>query len=203
MQYTNQSKRNIPVIALLAIFIVAMYNWFVTPQTRFLASAREFKRTVEAMKRASIVMSKTQKLSRKKLRECTEKFEQQKQSLFDADQTKDFLANLQSVAEESGCVVLNLKHLPVKETVIEDNNSVSIHFYRNQVNTRLLARYENIVGFLNTLQNRTAKVWIDSINISMKDVTGSYLICDTTLSIHKLDVKEIDEWRKNQSKRTF
>ena len=180
-------------MAILAIFIVAMYNWFVTPQTRYLAIAQKYKDTVDSMKKSSIIMSKDQKLNREKLDEREQQFERQKQNLFDVNQAKDFLANLQSVAEKSGCAVVNLKRSPVKEIAVKDNNSVSVHFYQNQVNTRFLGRYENIVEFLNTIQNRTTKVWIDSINISMKDITSSYLTCDTTLSIYALDIKEIQK----------
>jgi hypothetical protein len=55
----------------------------------------------------------------------------------------------------------------------------------------LLGRYENIVEFLNTIQSRTAKVWVDSITIGMRDAASSCLACDITLSIYTLNIKEI------------
>jgi Tfp pilus assembly protein PilO len=191
MKYAGQSKRNALIIAILAIAAVAIYNWFVTPQTRYLAAAQKYKETVDSMKQASIIMSKNQKLNRKELDEHTQQFEQQKQDLFDVNEAKDFLANLQSAAEKSDCTVANLKHSSVREIAVKDSNSVSVYFYQNQVNMRFLGRYENIIEFLNTIQNRTAKVWIDSINISMKNITSNYLTCDTVLSIYTMDIKEI------------
>ncbi len=191
MKNIGQSKSNTLVAAILAIFIIAMYNWFVMPQTRYLAAAQKYRDTVESMKKISIAMNRKQRISSGNLAKLVQQFELQKQDLFNAGQAKDFLASLQSVAEKSGCVVVNLKHSPVKEVAVKDNSSVGIHFYQNQVNMRFLGRYENIIGFLNTIQNRTTKVWIDSINLRMKDITSSYLTCDTTLSIYTLDIKEI------------
>lgn len=193
MNYAGQSKRNALVAALLAILVVAAYNWFVTPQTRYLAAAQQYKDTVEEMKKASITMSKNQKLNKKKLADYEQQFEQQKQILFDANEAKDFLANLQAEAEKSGCAVANLKHSPVKETVINDSNSFNVCFYKNQVDMRFIGRYESIIAFLNTIQNRTPRVWLDSISVSMKNVTSSDLTCDIALSIYTMDIKEIQE----------
>jgi hypothetical protein len=53
-----------------------------------------------------------------------------------------------------------------------------------------LGSYENIVKFLNTLQNRPVKVWVDEINVSSKPSTNGHLSCEITLSIFTLKVKE-------------
>ncbi|OHB59078.1 MAG: hypothetical protein A2173_08260 [Planctomycetes bacterium RBG_13_44_8b] len=191
MRYVVQSKRNALIAVILVILIIAMYNWFVTPQTRYLAAAQYYKDTVESMKKTSIAMSRAQKLDKKKLEDRVQQFEQQRQILFDANEAKDFLANLQSAAEKSGCAVVNLKHSPVKQIAVKDSNSVSIRFHQNQVNMRFVGRYENIIEFLNTIQDRMARVWLDSVNISMSNIMSSALTCDITVSIYTLDIKEI------------
>jgi hypothetical protein len=128
------------------------------------------------------------KLHRQKLDELTQKFESEKQVFFEIDQAKDFLSGIQSIAEINGCQVVNLKLSSPREITIKDNNSIDIQQY--QADMSLLGGYGNIVKFLNTIQNKTAKVWIDTINVSMKQATSGYLRCNITLSIYTLKVKE-------------
>jgi hypothetical protein len=52
-------------------------------------------------------------------------------------------------------------------------------------------QYQDIVKLLDSLQNRKQKVWIDTINLHLKDQTTSLLVCDLSLSIYTLKVKEI------------
>lgn len=189
MEYTGQSQKNTLIAVILIIGLIGMYNWFVRPQARYIAVAKEYQQTVDDMKKTSIAMSKKQKISRESLRDFLQQLNDQKQGLFTEKQAKEFLANLQSIAEQTGCMVLEVRHKPVKPVFLEDSNSIDID--RHEASMRLMGGYENIVGFLNLLQGRPTRVWIDKISLDMRSPTSTYLTCDAVLSIYTLDIKEI------------
>jgi hypothetical protein len=187
-KHSDYSKRNMLTVAMLLIGFVAMYNWFIAPQTRYLAAAQKYRNTIDSREKTGKLITTQMKLRRQKLDELTQKFELEKQVFFDIDQAKSFLSGIQSIAETNGCQVVNLKLSPSREISVKDNNSINIHQYQADLN--LLGGYGNIVKFLNTIQNKTAKVWIDTISVSMEQATGGYLSCNITLSIYTLKVKE-------------
>jgi Tfp pilus assembly protein PilO len=195
-KYSEYSKRNILAAAILLIAFVAIYNWFISPQTRYLAAAQKYHETIDSREQTGKLLTAQLKLRQKKLDELTQKFESDKQVFFEVEDAKTFLTGIQSLAETSGCQITNLKLSPQKPIIVKDNESVDINQY--QVNMSLLGGYGNIVKFLNTLQNRPAKVWIDTINISMKQASSGYLNCNMTLSIYTLKVKENTDNVKNK-----
>ena len=188
IKYSDLSKRNALAAALLLICIVALYNWFISPHTQYLAAAQKYAEVMESTEKTGKLLNTELRLRRKKLDELTKQFELYKQAFFDINEAKNFLSELQSVAEKSGCLVTNLKLSPAKDIPVRNGGAIDVHQY--QANISLLGNYGNIVKFLNTLQNRPAKVWVDSIDVGMKHAASGYLGCDVILSIYTLKVKE-------------
>ncbi len=181
---------------MLLIGIIAMYNWFISPNTKYLAAAQKYSKMMDSTEKQSKIILSELELRRKKLDNLTQEFEQKKQVFFDIDQAKTFLSGLQSESEKSGCPVTNLQFRPLQNIAVKDNNSIDIGQYR--IVMTFLGSYGNIVQFLNTLQNRPVKVWVDEINIGTKPSTNGYLSCDITLSIFTLKVKENKSNVKNK-----
>lgn len=192
------SKRNIMVTAILIILAVAVYNWFVTPHAQYLMAAQKYEQTIDSIDRRGKILSSELQVRRKKLESLSNKYQQQKQSFFNIDQAKDFLSSLQATAEKCGCTVENLKLLPSRGVEAKGSGDVDIRQY--QANLSLMGGYGNIVKFLNTIQNRPEKVWLDSLNVNMKNSENGYLGCDVTLTICTLKVKESTENVNNKRK---
>jgi len=188
LKYPGWSKQNALAVTMLLICVIAMYNWFIAPHTQYLAAAQKYQEIMESAEKTSKIISSDLTLRQKKLNELTQQFELRKQAFFDIDQAKSFLSGLQSVAEKSGCLVSTLKLSPAREVPVNNNNSIDVRQYQTEIS--LLGNYGNIVKFLNTIQNRNAKVWINSIDVGMKHAESGYLGCDITFSIYTLKVKE-------------
>jgi hypothetical protein len=187
-KYPVWLKQNTFAAAILLIGVIAMYNWFISPNTKYLAAAQEYRKMMDSTEKQGKIILSELELHRKKLDNLTQEFEQQKQGFFDVDQAKSFLSGLQSESEKNGCPVTNLQFRPMANIAVKDSNSIDIGQHR--IIMTILGNYENIVKFLNTLQNRPAKVWIDEINIGTKQSPSGFLSCDITLSIFTLKVKE-------------
>jgi len=175
------------VTAMLVILAAAIYNWFVTPHTRYLVAAQRYENAMDLMDKKGKIISGNIKTRKTKLEHLRKDLEQQKQAFFDVNDAKTFLSNLQSTAEQNGCMVANLKFLPSRDTAIKSSDTIDIHQY--QVSISILGGYGNIVKFLNTIQNRPEKVWVETIDVGMKP-QENYLSCDATISIYTLKIKE-------------
>jgi Tfp pilus assembly protein PilO len=182
------SKQNTLIMAILFISLVAMYNWFIVPHTQYLIAAQKCRDVAIEIEKKSKTMNSELASKQKRLHKLTARLEQWKETLFDIDQAKNFLSNIQSTIEKSGCVPTNLQLSPPKDIIVRNDNSVYIQQY--QAGMSLTGKYENIVNLLYKLQNRKAKVWIDSITISATEPASNYLSCDITLSIYTLKDKE-------------
>jgi hypothetical protein len=187
-KYPVWLKQNAFAVAMLLIGIIAMYNWFISPNTRYLAAAQKYSQMLDLTEKQNKTILSELELRRKKFDNITQEFEQKKQTFFDIDQAKTFLSGIQSEAEKNGCPVTNLKFSPLKNVAAKDNNSLDICQY--QIVMSFIGNYRTIVKFLNTIQNRPAKVWVDEINVGTTQSTDGYLSCDITLSIFTLRVKE-------------
>jgi hypothetical protein len=195
-KYPVWLKQNAFAVAMLLIGIIAMYNWFISPNTKYLAAAQKYGKMMDSTENQNKIILSELGLRRKKLDNLTQEFEQKKQVFFDIDQAKTFLSGLQSESEKSGCPATNIQFRPLQNIAVKDNNSIDIGQYR--IVMTFLGSYGNIVKFLNTLQNRPVKVWVDEINIGTKQSTNGYLSCDITLSIFTLKVKENKSNVKNK-----
>ncbi|MGD0786024.1 MAG: hypothetical protein ABR969_09450 [Sedimentisphaerales bacterium] len=152
LKYPVWLKQNAFAVAMLLIGIIAMYNWFILPNTKFLAAAQKYSQMMDSTEKQSEIILSELELRKKKLDNLTQEFEQKKQAFFDIDQAKTFLSGLQSESEKSGCPVTNLQFRPLQNIAVKDNNSIDIGQYR--IVMTFSGNYENIVKFLNTLQNR-------------------------------------------------
>jgi hypothetical protein len=183
------SKGNMIIAACVLIAMVALYRWLVMPHSRYLLAAERYENTAKEIEKANKIINTELQISQTKLEGVSKQFEQKKQEFFEINDAKNFLEDVQTKAEKSGCFVNTLKFLPAKEIMIKDNNSVDIKQY--QVNLNVVGQYPSIVQLFDSLQNRRQKVWIDTITIRLKDRQTGLLGCDLSLSIYTLKMKEI------------
>ena len=183
------SRGNMIIAACVLIAMIALYKWFVMPHSRYLLAAEKYKNAAEEIEKTTRTIGAELQLSQKKLDEISQQFQQKRQEFFEVDDAKSFLGGIQTRVENSGCFVGTLRFSPAREIGVKDNNSIDIQQY--QVSLSVIGQYQNIVQLLNSLQNRKQKVWIDTINLHLKDKTSGFLVCDLSLSIYTLKVKEI------------
>ncbi|HBG28671.1 MAG: hypothetical protein A2Y10_12015 [Planctomycetes bacterium GWF2_41_51] len=184
----NISKRNVMVSAVLIIIAIAIYHWFVTPHSQYLMAAEQYQKAIDTIDKKSKILNSQIQIRRKKLENLTKEFEEYKEGYFETEQAKDFLSNLQTAAENSGCAVKNIKFPPSRYAPVKGSEEMIIHQY--QANLSLQGEYSSILKFLNTIHNRPEKVWVESINFEMKNTENGDLGCDVTLSIYTLKVME-------------
>jgi Tfp pilus assembly protein PilO len=175
--------------ACVLIALVALYNWFAVPHLRYLMAAQRYENTADEIEKISKITNAGIQIGQKKLDEISGQFRQKKQEFFGIEDAKSLLESIQSKAEKNSLFVDSLKFQPPRQITADDGNSIDIR--RFQVNLTISGQYQNIVKFLDSLQNRKEKVWIDMINLRLKDQTTGSLVCDLSVSIYTLKIKEI------------
>jgi len=189
IRYTGWSRRSIGFAVCVLIAMVALYNWSVTPHSKYLMAAENYKKAALEIEKTNKIINAELQTNQKELDKISEQFRQERQEFFDIDAARSFLEDIQAKAEKSRCFVETLKFLPAKQITVEDNNYIDIRQY--QVELSVIGQYQDIVKLLDFLQNRKQKVWIDTINLHLKDQRTGYLVCDLSLSIYALKGKEI------------
>ncbi|OQA01221.1 MAG: hypothetical protein BWY69_01447 [Planctomycetes bacterium ADurb.Bin401] len=188
MNLTKWSKRNVTVSAFLIIMAIAIYNWFVTPHAHYLMAAQKYQQTIDSLNNKNKILNNDIRIRRKKLDNLKKEFEQEKQSFFDIEQAKTFLSNLQITAQQNGCLVENIRFMPANNVTDRKRENTIIHQYQSDLT--LSGDYGSIVKFINVIQNRPEKVWVESINFGTKNTANGDLGCDLKLSIYTLKVME-------------
>lgn len=185
----NCSGGNIFAAACVLIAVVALYNWFAAPHLQYLMAAQKYENAADEIEKISKITNAEIQIGRKKLDEISGQFRQKKQEFFGIEDARSFLESIQSKAEKNSLFVDSLKFQPARRITVDDGNSIDIR--RFQVNLTVSGQYQDIVKLLDSLQNRKEKVWIDMINLRLKDQTTGSLVCDLSLSIYTLKIKEI------------
>jgi hypothetical protein len=184
----NFSRRNVVAVTLILIAAIAIYNWFITPHSNYLMAAEKYTSAARAMEKTGRMIEAELRLKQKKIDELAGQFDLAKQEFFDVGAAKDFLAGIQSQAKKSKCVIDTLKFLPAEQVITADTNNIDIKEYK--VNLGVVGQYADIVVFLDSLQNRKQKVWIDNVKLQLKDPSKGYLVCDAVMSLYTLQFKE-------------
>ncbi|MDD5134257.1 MAG: hypothetical protein PHP01_02445 [Phycisphaerae bacterium] len=188
IRHRDFSKKNVVIATLVLIAIVAMYNWFATPYSSYLLAAEKYVNAANEMEKTKKMIDVDLRLKQKKIDELSGKFDLISQDFFTVDEAKSFLESIQAKIEKSGCFVDKLSFSPAKQVSASDGNIPDIEEYR--VNLSVIGQYVDIVILLDSLQNRQQKVWVDKLKLKLKDISSGHLVCDVSLSIYTLKVKE-------------
>jgi hypothetical protein len=182
-------KKNIAITAGVLFVMLALYSRFVTPHCQYLLAAEKYERAAEKVERTRKTVSAVLTANQKRFDKVSQNLAAKKQEFFEIGAAQSFLDGIQSKAEKNQCAVESLNFVPARQITVEGNNPVDIWQY--QVNLSFVGRYQNIVKMLDSLQNRKQKVWIDTMNLHLKNQTTDLLVCELSLSIYVLKVKEI------------
>jgi len=146
-------------------------------------AAEKYQNAAGELNIKSKVINSQIRLKEKKLGELQAKYEEYTNSFFRPETAREFLDSIQATAEESGCFVDTLKFAE-PNPLGSSRKPQTAKFVENRVSLTVIGLYPNIVQMINRLQDRTEKVWVDAINLHLKDESQGYLVCDMTITIY-------------------
>jgi len=186
----NRSTRNSIFAALVVIAAIAMYSWIVTPHVAYLSAAQQYDSAMDTFVDASQTIARKLNGRRKELDKLREQFTQCRSALFTPDEDKEFFGNLQSILEETGCVVNSLNLVVSQQHPSDKRPEDTTGMVANSTKFSVIGRYNSIIKLAGKLQNNTKKVWVDSFKMEIFDFSSAQLKCDMTITIYTIQDKE-------------
>jgi hypothetical protein len=180
------SSRNAVLVVVLCIATVAFYNHFVAPHRNCLRAAQTYQTLTDAIEKKNRNIADYMRTKKQELQQLQHKTQLIDAELFDAVEAKQFFSDIQTIAEQTKCVINSLK-FPQNES----GTSSSLqgpYVEANRATLSATGGYRNIIALINKLQERPKPVWIDSLEI--KITSDRLLSCDMTITIYVKHSKE-------------
>lgn len=186
----NHSSRKAIWAALIIIAVIAMYNRIVAPHTAYLKAEQQYGAVVAEIAKKNELVGNTVKVKKKKLNELRKHVDELQGTLFTPDKAKEFLSNLRATSEEAGCTVNSLNFIrngaPATKAMAENKSGIAAEGAMLSV----AGVYGNIVRLVAKLQERAARVWINSVRIEIHDDNSAQVRCDISITIYTVQNKE-------------
>ena len=183
----NRSTRTTVYAALIVITAVAMYDWIVAPYVTCLSASQQYESVVDKAMEKNKAVAREVEDKTKKLDELRRQLDVARGTLFVPDRAKAFFSDLQSIAEGAGCTVSELNLIGNKPSSrdkrkTEDTSGVAASSAAMTVS----GQYNNILALVEELQSHPKKIWLDSFEMKVVDVSSGRLECKMTITVYTI-----------------
>lgn len=181
-------SRSVVLASLVLIGAAACYNWFVAPHTSYLAAARRYESTAEALARKNRVMNTGIAEKTRELARLQGEFARARESVFDGAGAKDFFNGIEAAAEKAGCMVSLLTFPSTDKKRGSEGRGRFLRVRRAKVS--VLGDYGGIIALMDEFQNRRERVVIDSISIESAGKVPGRLDCEMNVTVYIMQDEE-------------
>ncbi len=186
----NRSSQNSIFAALIVIAAVAMYKWIFTPHVNYLFAAQQYNFAVSKIVEKNTDVAREIEVETKKLGRLSEQLALSQDKLFTPEEAKEFFGDLQTIFEETGCMVHSL-NLAVNKPRDKNKQSENVSgIVANSAKLSVSGQYNSIIRLVEGLQGHTPRVWVDSFKMEIIDFGSGRLKCDMTVTIYTIQNRE-------------
>lgn len=180
----NRSSQNSIFAALVVIAAVGIYKWVFTPHANYLYAAQQYDFAVSKMVDENEAISNKIEVETKKLKELSEQLTQTEDKLFTPEEAKDFFGSLQTIFEETGCMVHSLNLVADKPGDKKKQSGKTLGIVANSARLSISGQYSSIIKMVEGLQSSSSMVSVDSFEMEVVDFRTGQLRCDMTITIY-------------------
>jgi Tfp pilus assembly protein PilO len=188
----SRSTRTIVYAALIIIAAIAMYDRIVAPHVTCLSASQQYESVVNKAVEKNKAVAREVEDKTRKLEELYQQLAVSKSTLFAPDRAKALFSDLQSIAEGAGCTVSELNLIGNKPSSrdkrkTEDTSGIAA----NSAALTVSGQYNNILALVEELQNHPKKVWLDSFEMKIVDLSSGRLECKMTITVYTIQDKGV------------
>jgi len=187
----SRSSKNAFSAALIIIAIIMMYQQIVAPQAAHLFAEQRREIIVDNTAKKSRIISDRISVKREKFEKLKEQFSLLQSTLFAPDEVKEFFSDLQAVSEEAGCKVYSLNLITAALVPDKKQSRDTSGIVANSAKLSVIGVYSDIINLIESLQARTQKVMINSVQMETLDYDSSQAKCVITITIYTIKDKEV------------
>ncbi|MHC4580755.1 MAG: type 4a pilus biogenesis protein PilO [Planctomycetota bacterium] len=175
----RSSMRNATSASLIVIAAFAMYRWTVTPHAASLSSAKTYESIADNLIKQRKLIATNLKVKQKKLEQLQQESVQLVGTLFTPNAAREFFSDIEVISEQTGCAVHAINLLADGE----GNEYGHLGIRIKSAELTVVALYRDIARLIRRLQERSQKVWLDSMEIRAINVNSDKVACSLTITI--------------------
>jgi Tfp pilus assembly protein PilO len=175
----RRSARNATSASLIVIAAFAMYRWTVTPHAASLSSAKTYESIADNLIKQRKLIATNLEVKKKKLEQLQQESVQLMGTLFTPNAAREFFSDIEAISEQTGCAVHAI-NLLVNE---EGNQYRHLGIRTRSAELTVVAVYRDIAQLIRRLQDRSQKVWLDSMEIRAININSDKVACSLTITI--------------------
>ena len=183
----NHPTRHAVSASLIVIALFVMYQWLVAPHVEYLSVVHGYESVMTNLVNKNNLIGSKVKVKKKKLQDLQEKSVQLQSTLFTSDKAREFFSDLQAISEQTGCIVQSLNM--IKKNPRENQSEYTSGIVTKSAVLSVVGLYKDIPRLIKRLQQRTQKVWIDSIKVLTVEYNSDRPRCDITITICEIQDK--------------
>ncbi len=179
-----KAARNASSAALLAIGVLALYNWMLAPHIGYLHAVQRLRPVVDEVteERERICSTLDQKVGR--WRTLQQDMAVLDEGVFTPDRAKTFVRRLLPLVEETGCAVVRADFgSDTKAERFEDPN-VPVVVEVSHMNLDVLGQFDQVSALLQRLRDSRPHAWIDSCQCDFSGGEAGQVECNLVLALY-------------------
>ena len=175
----GHSTRNAASASLIVIAAFAMYNWTVTPHAASLSSAKAYESVMDNLAKESKIIATRIKIKHKELEQLREQGVELQGTIFTPDAAREFFSDIEVISGQTGCAVHAISLLVTEQ----GNEHEHLGVRTKSAELTITGLYRDIAGLIRRLQDRSQKIWLDSIVLQTIDYSSEKVGCHLTITI--------------------
>jgi len=183
------SQQNVILVSLVIIGAIGVYNWVIAPHRNYLQAAQKYQNVTDNLTKKKQTIRNNLQIRKKEIDKLDAQLHSGFEMCFELVEAKEFFNNFQAVSEKSGCIMYSLTFTQADSESGANNSNLNNSIFNKGARLTVLGSYGNITAFMNTLQENSKCVRIDSIRIYSDSSFPDHLKCDMSVIIYIISRK--------------
>ncbi len=181
-----KAARNASSAALLAIGVLALYNWVLSPHVGYLHAVQRLGPVVDrvAKERERICSARDEKV--RQWHNLQQDMAELDDGVFTAERAKTFIRSLLHLVEETGCVVVKADLGPDAKTQQSGEPNLPMVLEVSQMNLDVLGQPDQVSALLQRLRDSRPRAWIDSCQLDFSGGQAERVECNLVLTLYTI-----------------
>jgi hypothetical protein len=181
-----KAARHASSAALLALGVLALYNWVLAPHVGYLHAVQRLGpvvgRVTEERERICSTLEGKVGQWRTLQRDKAELDE----GVFTVEQAKAFVRGLLPLVEETGCAVMRADFNPDTRTQRLDEPNLPVVMEVSRMNLDVLGQPDQVSALLQRLRDSRPRAWIDSCQCNFSGGEAGQVECNLALALYTI-----------------
>jgi hypothetical protein len=178
-----KAARSASSVALLAIGVLALYNWVLAPHVGYLHAVQRLGPVVGRVTQERERICRTLDGKVEQWRTLQQDKAELEEGVFTVEQAKAFVRGLLPLVEETGCVVLRADFNPDTRTQRLDEPNLPVVIEVSRMNLDVLGRPDQVSALFQRLRDSRPRAWIDSCQCDFSGGDAGQVECSLALAL--------------------